>query len=57
MAGGYDNQVDNEETFLERFGSITGAIKAIPFISGCCYMQITDVQHEVNSLITEDRKR
>ncbi|OME86015.1 MULTISPECIES: glycoside hydrolase family 2 protein [Paenibacillus] len=53
---GYGNQVDNEEAFLERFGSITRAIKAIPFISGYCYTQITDVQHEVNGLVTEDRK-
>ncbi|KWX88473.1 hypothetical protein AMQ83_06525 [Paenibacillus riograndensis] len=53
---GYGNQVDNEEAFLERFGSITGAIKAIPFISGYCYTQITDVQHEVNGLLTEGRK-
>ncbi|MHA6528829.1 glycoside hydrolase family 2 protein [Paenibacillus sp. BAC0078] len=53
---GYGNQVDSEEAFLERFGSITRAIKAIPFISGYCYTQITDVQHEVNGLLTEDRK-
>ncbi|MNO20674.1 Beta-glucuronidase [compost metagenome] len=53
---GYGNQVDNEEAFLERFGSITGAIRAIPFISGYCYTQITDVQNEVNGLLTEDRK-
>ncbi|WP_019910914.1 glycoside hydrolase family 2 protein [Paenibacillus sp. HW567] len=53
---GYGNQVDNEEAFLERFGRLTAAIKAIPFISGYCYTQITDVQHEVNGLLTEDRK-
>lgn len=53
---GYGNQVDSEEAFLERFGSITRAIKAIPFISGYCYTQITDVQHEVNGLLSEDRK-
>ncbi|MFC3747027.1 glycoside hydrolase family 2 protein [Paenibacillus sp. GCM10012306] len=53
---GYGNQVDSEEAFLERFGSITGAIRAIPFISGYCYTQITDVQDEVNGLLTEDRK-
>ncbi|MFF2911462.1 glycoside hydrolase family 2 protein [Paenibacillus sp. NPDC057934] len=53
---GYGNQVDNEEAFLARFSSITGAIKAIPFISGYCYTQITDVQDEVNGLLTEDRK-
>lgn len=53
---GYGKPVDSEEAFLERFGSLTGAIKAIPFISGYCYTQLTDVQHEVNGLLTEDRK-
>ncbi|ANS75680.1 glycoside hydrolase family 2 [Paenibacillus yonginensis] len=53
---GYGNQVDSEEAFLERFASITGAIKSIPYIAGYCYTQITDVQHEVNGLLTEDRK-
>ncbi|WP_138495273.1 glycoside hydrolase family 2 protein [Paenibacillus pinistramenti] len=53
---GYGNQVASEEAFLERFSSITGAIKATPYISGYCYTQITDVQQEVNGLLTEDRK-
>lgn len=53
---GYGKQVDTEEAFLERFSSITGAITAIPFISGYCYTQLTDVQHEVNGLLTGDRK-
>ncbi|GGA34903.1 glycoside hydrolase family 2 protein [Paenibacillus physcomitrellae] len=53
---GYGNQVSSEEAFLERFASIVGAIKATPYISGFCYTQITDVQQEVNGLLTEDRK-
>ncbi|ANS75682.1 glycoside hydrolase family 2 [Paenibacillus yonginensis] len=53
---GYGNQVSSEEAFLERFGSIVGAIQATPYISGFCYTQITDVQQEVNGLLTEDRK-
>ncbi|SET24970.1 glycoside hydrolase family 2 protein [Paenibacillus sp. NFR01] len=53
---GYGDPVEHEEAFLERFGSLTGAIKAIPFITGYCYTQLTDVQHEMNGLLTEDRK-
>lgn len=53
---GYGNQVDSEEAFLERFGSITGAIQTIPFIAGYCFTQITDVQGEVNGLLTEGRE-
>lgn len=53
---GYGNQVDNEESFLARFKGITQAIKSTPYVSGYCYTQITDVQQEVNGLLTEDRK-
>lgn len=53
---GYGNQVDSEEAFLERFSSITGAIQNIPYIAGYCFTQITDVQTEVNGLLTESRE-
>ncbi|GGD61875.1 glycoside hydrolase family 2 protein [Paenibacillus nasutitermitis] len=53
---GYGNQVKNEEEFLKRFESVTQAIKDIDYISGFCYTQITDVQQEVNGLLTEDRQ-
>ncbi|KRE49793.1 glycoside hydrolase family 2 protein [Paenibacillus sp. Soil724D2] len=53
---GYGNQVENEEAFIERFRNITQAIKETEYISGYCYTQITDVQQEVNGLLTEDRK-
>lgn len=35
---------------------MTRAIQAIPFISGYCYTQVTDVQDEVNGLMTADRE-
>ncbi|WP_062106447.1 glycoside hydrolase family 2 protein [Bacillus niameyensis] len=53
---GYGNQVKDEEAFLKRFESITQAIKDIDYICGFCYTQITDVQQEVNGLLTEDRQ-
>lgn len=53
---GYGNQVESEEAFIERFRNITQAIKDTDYISGYCYTQITDVQQEVNGLLTEDRK-
>ncbi|WP_229683183.1 glycoside hydrolase family 2 protein [Virgibacillus oceani] len=52
---GYGNQVNKEEEFLHRYRSITDAIKAIPYITGYVYTQITDVQQEVNGLLKEDR--
>ncbi|QKS44739.1 glycoside hydrolase family 2 [Paenibacillus cellulosilyticus] len=53
---GYGNQVATEEGFLERFRRIHEAIKETDYFVGYCYTQITDVQQEVNGLLTEDRK-
>lgn len=53
---GYGEQVKTEEEFLNRFRSITKAIKDTDYICGYCYTQITDVQQEINGLLTEDRK-
>ncbi|MFB5660480.1 glycoside hydrolase family 2 protein [Alteribacillus sp. HJP-4] len=52
---GYGHQVDSEEEFLQRYQSITDAIKALPYIVGYCYTQTTDVQQEINGLLKEDR--
>lgn len=54
-AWGYGQGVKNDEEFLERFGSLIDAIKRMN-ISGYCYTQITDVEQEVNGLLTVDRK-
>ncbi|GIP37864.1 beta-glucuronidase [Paenibacillus sp. J31TS4] len=53
---GYGGQVASEEEFLARFRGITQAIKSVDYICGYCYTQITDVQQEINGLLTEDRK-
>lgn len=52
---GYGEQVSSTGAFIERFRSITQAIKDTPYICGYCYTQITDVQQEVNGLLTADR--
>lgn len=48
---GYGNKVNTKEEFLNRFESITTAIKEIPYVCGYCYTQVTDVQQEVNGLM------
>ncbi|SFD35082.1 Glycosyl hydrolases family 2 [Bacillus sp. OV194] len=53
---GYGNQVKDEQEFLDRYESITKAIMSLDYICGFCYTQITDVQQEVNGLLTESRK-
>jgi len=53
---GYGNQEASEEAFIKRLQDIHRAIKQTDYIVGYCYTQITDVQQEVNGLLTEDRK-
>ncbi|MCR4777682.1 MAG: glycoside hydrolase family 2 [Lachnospiraceae bacterium] len=53
---GYGNKVANEEDFLKRFDSITTAIKKLDYVCGYCYTQVSDVQQEINGLLTEDRR-
>jgi beta-galactosidase/beta-glucuronidase len=53
---GYGNQVKNEEEFIERYRNITQAIKDLNYVVGFCYTQITDVQQEVNGLLTINRE-
>ncbi|MEK0317827.1 glycoside hydrolase family 2 protein [Cohnella sp. 56] len=53
---GYGNQVRNEEEFLRRYEDITEAIRSLDYVSGFCYTQLTDVQQEVNGLLTSKRE-
>jgi beta-galactosidase/beta-glucuronidase len=53
---GYGNQVSNEEEFLKRYESVTQAIKNLDYVCGYCYTQLTDIQQEVNGLLTIRRE-
>lgn len=53
---GYGHTVSTEEEFLARFDKITSAIKELPFVSGYCYTQVSDVQQEINGLLDKDHK-
>ena len=53
---GYGNKVATKEDFIRRFDAITTAIKQLPYCCGYCYTQVTDVQQEVNGLLTPDRQ-
>ena len=52
---GYGKQVKNEKELIERFKELTEAISNIPYVSGYCYTQLTDVQQEINGLMDESR--
>lgn len=53
---GYNGKVGTEEEFLERFESLTRAIKEISYMNGYCFTQFTDVENEQNGLVTIKRE-
>ena len=53
---GYGRYVANEKAFLERFDDIHQAIQDLPYVSGFCYTQLTDVEQEVNGLLDVNRE-
>jgi beta-galactosidase/beta-glucuronidase len=53
---GYRETVSNQDEFVARFASMTRATMDSGIFSGACYTQLTDVQQEVNGLMTADRK-
>lgn len=53
---GYGNQVKTTGEFMDRFESIHAAIQELDYVVGFCYTQLTDVQQEVNGLLTIQRE-
>ena len=53
---GYSGLMKDQSTAFERMSSLWNAIGKIPAIAGICYTQLTDVEQEVNGLLTYDRK-
>jgi hypothetical protein len=51
----YGNRVNTKEKYLRRFDAITTAIKKIGAICGYCYIQLTDVQQEINGIMDMER--
>ena len=52
---GYSTVFDAEE-FLARYGSLIEALSQSETVQGFCYTQLTDVEQEVNGLLTYDRR-
>lgn len=52
---GYSGAV-NEEDFTERLRNVVEPMLQSPIIQGFCYTQLTDVEQEINGLLTYDRK-
>ena len=52
---GYTN-ANSGDDFAQRLYDVISALQESPFIQGYCYTQITDVEQEINGLLTYDRK-
>lgn len=53
---GYSGVEKTREAALARLRGLCEAIGRIPALAGLCYTQLTDVEQEVNGLLTYDRK-
>ncbi|MBK5293651.1 MAG: glycoside hydrolase family 2, partial [Acidobacteriia bacterium] len=53
---GYSGVEKTPEAALTRLHGLYDAIRRIPAFAGICYTQLTDVEQEVNGLLTYDRK-
>jgi len=47
---------DSEEDFLRRLKAVFAPVLSSPVIQGYCYTQLTDVEQEINGLLTYDRQ-
>jgi beta-galactosidase/beta-glucuronidase len=56
QAWGYSGVEKTPESALERLRGLYAAIGKVPAFAGLCYTQLTDVEQEVNGLMTYDRK-
>lgn len=52
---GYSAAKDDED-FIERYRAVTEPLLKSPVVQGFCYTQLTDVEQEINGLLTYDRK-
>lgn len=52
---GYTTAAD-EADFARRLADILDAVNASPVLQGFCYTQLTDVEQEINGLLTYDRQ-
>ncbi len=53
---GYGQSAQDIREMLDRMKALTDAILAQPDVCGFCYTQLTDVQQEVNGLVSFERE-
>ncbi len=51
---GYSSSTD-EEDFIDRYQAVVSAVMESPCVQGFVYTQLTDIENEINGLLTYDR--
>ena len=51
----YDS-FESPEQLLEKYRDLMRGIASLKFVAGFCYTQLTDIEQEINGLLTYDRK-
>jgi len=44
------------EELRDRYRALMACLSEFPFLAGFCYTQLTDIEQEINGLLTYDRK-
>lgn len=52
---GYSNAVSDED-FAKRYNNVIAPLLNSPYVQGFCYTELTDVEQEINGLLTYDRE-
>lgn len=55
-AGWGYSTVNSSEDLIESYRQVTGALLNSPVVQGFCYTQLTDVEQEINGLLTYNRE-
>jgi beta-galactosidase/beta-glucuronidase len=48
--------IRSHDELLEKYRDLVEGIASLPFVAGFCYTQLTDIEQEINGLMTYDRK-
>ena len=48
--------INRPEELLERYRDLMTGVAALKFLAGFCYTQLTDIEQEINGLLTFDRQ-
>ena len=52
----YYASFERPEELLEKYRDLMDGISSLKFLAGFCYTQLTDIEQEINGLLTYDRK-